>query len=141
MCGEILGFLRIWSQLLKKSLMENFIFYAVQCSNLGKSKSIYPRKFLFGQTANLAYSYNSKKEWINMQVQHPFIYIVKGVKIHRISWTLKQWSFKQNLATSSLKISIILRRIPRFLETHLDILPKNLLLIRVFFHKETTYSD
>ena len=49
----------------KKSIMENFIFYAVQCSNLGKSKSIYPRKFLFGQTANLAYSYNSKKEWIN----------------------------------------------------------------------------
>ena len=51
MCDEILGFLRIWSQLLKKSLMENFIFYAVPCSNLGKSKSIYPRKFLLGQIA------------------------------------------------------------------------------------------
>ena len=106
MCDEILGFLRIWSQLLKKSLMENFIFYAVPCSNLGKSKSIYPRKFLLGQIANLVYSYSSKKEWINRQVQHPFTYIVKGVKIDRNSWTLKQWSFKQNLATSSLKLSL-----------------------------------
>ena len=28
-CGQIRSFLRIWSQLLKKSVMENFIFCAV----------------------------------------------------------------------------------------------------------------
>ena len=28
-CDEIRSFLRIWSHLLKKSFMENFIFYAV----------------------------------------------------------------------------------------------------------------
>ena len=28
-CGQIRSFLQIWSPLLKKSLMENFIFYAV----------------------------------------------------------------------------------------------------------------
>ena len=28
-CDQIRGFLRIWSHLLKKYLMENFIFYAV----------------------------------------------------------------------------------------------------------------
>ena len=28
-CDQIRSFLRIWSHLLKKSLMENFIFYAV----------------------------------------------------------------------------------------------------------------
>ena len=28
-CDQIHSFLRIWSHLLKKSLMENFIFYAV----------------------------------------------------------------------------------------------------------------
>ena len=28
-CDQIRSFLRIWSQLLKNSLMENFIFYAV----------------------------------------------------------------------------------------------------------------
>ena len=28
-CDQILSFLRIWSHLLKKSLMENFIFCAV----------------------------------------------------------------------------------------------------------------
>ena len=28
-CGQILRFLRIWLHLLKKSLMENFIFCAV----------------------------------------------------------------------------------------------------------------
>ena len=28
---QIRSFLRIWSHLLKKSLMENFIFYAVLC--------------------------------------------------------------------------------------------------------------
>ena len=29
-CNQIRSFLRIWSHLLKKSLMENFIFYAVR---------------------------------------------------------------------------------------------------------------
>ena len=29
-CDQIRSFLRIWSNLLKKSLMENFIFYAVK---------------------------------------------------------------------------------------------------------------
>ena len=28
-CDQIRSFFRIWSHLLKKSLMENFIFYAV----------------------------------------------------------------------------------------------------------------
>ena len=28
-CDQIRSFLRIWSHLLKKSFMENFIFYAV----------------------------------------------------------------------------------------------------------------
>ena len=32
-CGQICGFLRIWSHLLKKSLLENFIFCAVYCKN------------------------------------------------------------------------------------------------------------
>ena len=30
-CDQIRSFLRIWSYLLKKSLMENFIFCAVLC--------------------------------------------------------------------------------------------------------------
>ena len=29
-CDQIRGFLRIWSHLLKKSLMENFSFYVVE---------------------------------------------------------------------------------------------------------------
>ena len=28
-CDQIRSFLRIWSHLLRKSLMENFVFYAV----------------------------------------------------------------------------------------------------------------
>ena len=32
-CDQIRSFLRIWSHLLKKSLMEYFIFCAVQLSN------------------------------------------------------------------------------------------------------------
>ena len=32
-CDQICSFLRIWSHLLKKSLMENFIF--VKCNKLG----------------------------------------------------------------------------------------------------------
>ena len=31
-CDQIRSFLRIWSHLLKKSVMENFIFCAVVCS-------------------------------------------------------------------------------------------------------------
>ena len=31
-CDQICSFLRIWSHLLKKSLMENFIFCAVLCA-------------------------------------------------------------------------------------------------------------
>ena len=30
-CDQIRSFLRIWLHLLKKSLMENFIFYVVNC--------------------------------------------------------------------------------------------------------------
>ena len=37
-CDQILRELRIWSHLLKKSLMENFTFCAVQCSDLVKLK-------------------------------------------------------------------------------------------------------
>ena len=36
-CDQIRSFLRIWSHLLKKSLMANFIFCAVQISLIGKS--------------------------------------------------------------------------------------------------------
>ena len=32
-CDQICSFLRIWSHLMKKSLMENFIFCAVQMYN------------------------------------------------------------------------------------------------------------
>ena len=35
-CNQILSFLRIWSRLLKKSLIENFIFCAV---SLAKGES------------------------------------------------------------------------------------------------------
>ena len=35
-CDKIRKFLRIWSYLLKKSLMGNFIFYAVIYVNLGQ---------------------------------------------------------------------------------------------------------
>ena len=37
-CDQILRELRIWSHLLKKSLMENFTFCAVQCIDLVKLK-------------------------------------------------------------------------------------------------------
>ena len=33
-CDQIRSFLRIWSHLLEKSLMENFIFYAVHSNSL-----------------------------------------------------------------------------------------------------------
>ena len=33
-CDQIRSFLRIWSHLPKKSLMENFVFYAVSCQSL-----------------------------------------------------------------------------------------------------------
>ena len=37
MCDEILGFLRIWSQLLKKSLMENLFFMQCNAVILGRA--------------------------------------------------------------------------------------------------------
>ena len=39
-CDQICSFLRIWSHLLKKSLMENFIFYAV-CDKLFRPFKVY----------------------------------------------------------------------------------------------------
>ena len=38
-CDQIRSFLRIWSHLLKKSLMENFIFCAVSAATHGNSTS------------------------------------------------------------------------------------------------------
>ena len=40
-CDQIRSFLRIWSHLLKKSVMENFIFYAVSHSSTVSSKKKY----------------------------------------------------------------------------------------------------
>ena len=37
-CDQIRGKLRTWSHLLEKSLMENFIFYAVGVANTPQSK-------------------------------------------------------------------------------------------------------
>ena len=37
-CDEIRSFLRIWSHLLKKSIIENFIFWAVTGINLKSQK-------------------------------------------------------------------------------------------------------
>ena len=34
-CNQIHSFLRIWSHLLKRSLIENFIFWSVICQNTG----------------------------------------------------------------------------------------------------------
>ena len=41
-CDQIRSFLRIWSHLLNKSLMENFIFYAVITSELFVLTEIQP---------------------------------------------------------------------------------------------------
>ena len=38
-CDQIRSFLRIWSHLLQKSLMENFIFCAVTPSNVNGKRS------------------------------------------------------------------------------------------------------
>ena len=38
-CDQIRSFLQIWSNLLKKSLMENFIFCAVQETSIEESPS------------------------------------------------------------------------------------------------------
>ena len=43
-CNQIDSFLRIWSDLLKKSLMENFIFCAVMLTDF-KSNKIHKAKF------------------------------------------------------------------------------------------------
>ena len=40
-CDQILSFLRIWSHLLKKFLMENFIFCAVIYARLNRSSVIF----------------------------------------------------------------------------------------------------
>ena len=45
-CDQIHRFLRIWSHLLKKSVMENFIFCAV-IGNTGNSKVMTARKMRF----------------------------------------------------------------------------------------------
>ena len=45
-CDQIRSFLRIWSHLVKKFLMENFIFCAV-CASFRK---IYARDFIFKKT-------------------------------------------------------------------------------------------
>ena len=40
-CDQIRSFLRIWSHLLMKSLMENFIFYEVRIAEVAVQKCSY----------------------------------------------------------------------------------------------------
>ena len=59
-CEQIRRKLRIWSHLLKKSLMENLIFGAVGGSRMVKKKShrlILDRLLIFGGTSNTGESY------------------------------------------------------------------------------------
>ena len=46
-CGQIRSFLRIWSHLLKKSLMENFIFRAVLGARKGPHTNNLRIKLMF----------------------------------------------------------------------------------------------
>ena len=42
-CDQIRSFLRIWSHLLKKSLMENFIFWLVTCIDKNQRSKLFVR--------------------------------------------------------------------------------------------------
>ena len=65
-CHQVRRKLRIWSHLLKKSLMENFIFCAVNAVRLESYKSIKISKHLFNKFSNIVKKKNTpyKKHFI-----------------------------------------------------------------------------
>ena len=52
-CEQIRRELRIWSDLLKKSIMENFIFCAVQTGEIGEKPNFGPNFVTFDQNLTL----------------------------------------------------------------------------------------
>ena len=58
-CDQMRSFQRIWSQILKKSLMENFIFCAVSLT----WKGLHPRCCPVQTLQNFQISYSTKHLW------------------------------------------------------------------------------
>ena len=86
-CDQIRSFLRIWSDLLKKSLMENFIFCAVLVTNIRKKifscmkyicvishRNVWARRYL--RCASLMF----------MEVCRSVVIIIKHYSARRILW-------------------------------------------------------
>ena len=103
-CDQICCFLRIWSQLLKESLMENFIFCAVKLSfvdsfqllssslnSLVKNLDKNDFKYLSQETDNNVW------DIIMQKVFYSFVYNLKSLKTNclakksfRVPWQAKQ---------------------------------------------------
>ena len=116
-CDQILRKLRIWSHVLEKSLMENFIFYAdikpnswsCRFATLFKKINIYQERFRGDCLKLLTQLEHSWTTWLLLKVLQPkiFIFEKKTVKLSWDSSTCKQkvsrsffffslwwWSFK-----------------------------------------------
>ena len=74
-CDQICSFLRIWLHLLKKFLMENFIFCAVFEVNK-KTQALKVRKAL---TAKM---WKEKEDSLWIQIQHSLMFFNFGTEIH-----------------------------------------------------------
>ena len=70
-CDQIHSFLRIWSRLLKKYLMENFIFYAASyhgnsCSRVFLQRA--PKHFAKSSSFMLEYFFNNASSYMTKTV-------------------------------------------------------------------------
>ena len=89
-CDRICSFLRIWSLLVKKSLMENFIFCAV-CSFESRKMKISNRKICWSKEyiLRLSAKKNRKKQFTSYESTYSFLTSKVSLRGHsNITWTI-----------------------------------------------------
>ena len=77
-CDQIRSFLRIWSNILKKSLIENFIFCAVRPSTPSKDTNKISPVVLNDIKKDLIWYVNSQVEKLKALIDSEFITTVKS---------------------------------------------------------------
>ena len=103
-CDQIRSFLRIWSHLLKKSLIENFIFCAVKNSPWSSKYSNFPLLVL--NSPNTSYHFSNKKLVFLQSFDHSSV-SWEITPLYLFSWNFTCYWQKEPMEVQIFRLSTV----------------------------------